>query len=268
MIIITAVTAKVNAQNPTINAFGEGLSGTMSAENGLNSIGYNPAGIYSAGLEAGISYNSRFCMKELSQKSAVATVPVSKGCFGVDFNYFGFNLYNNIQTGLGYAMNLGAGIKAGIKINYHNIHIDDSPEKTNTMTGEIGVIYSPASSIDFGAYIKNPTNQQFSNCDTIIPVELSAGIKYKFQNYGSASVELSKNNLEDQIKISLGVQGVIAERVTLLGGISTYPFEASIGVATGFEKINFQMSFVKNEYLGWIPTATIIWSNKQKSNKK
>ena len=56
-----------SAQDYTSNAYGEALCGAVSCLTGSDAAGLNPAGTALADWSAGIGYNDRFMMKELSQ---------------------------------------------------------------------------------------------------------------------------------------------------------------------------------------------------------
>lgn len=263
-IILLAALQSAQAQEFKGNAFGEGMSNAMTSESGFNSIGYNPAGIYSSDLGFGISYNSRYCMKELSQKSATMAIPVSKGCFSASFDYFGFELFNKSQAGIGYGMKLNKEIKAGVKVNYHNLHIDDTPEKFQTVTGEVGVIYTPVKSLDIGAYVTNITNSQFNETDTNLVTSVCFGLKYRFYNEGSFNIDFEKNSLKENIQVRIGVEGKIIKHVSIMGGCAAKPFNASMGIAFDFDQLKVIVTTHSNRYLGWTPIVSIVWNRNRK----
>ena len=142
LIILAALISSTcaTAQEWTSNAYGEALCGAVSCVTGSDAAGLNPAGVALSDWSAGIGYNDRFMMKELSQKSARITMPVLGGVFTPEYDYYGFSLFNTSRASLGYAKQLSKTICAGINLNYHNVHIDDSPTNANTMSGDVGVV--------------------------------------------------------------------------------------------------------------------------------
>ena len=247
------------AQEFSKNAYGEALSEAMSCQTGGYAIGYNPAGCESKKFAAVISYFDRYQIKEISQKSAGIVIPALNGCFSADFNYNGFKLFNQILTGLGYQMKLSDKIKAGAKVNYHGLNIGSSEEKYNAVSGEIGIILSPVKNFDLATYIKNPTNSQFNSCDTIIPVSIVTGIRYKFYGNGFAALDVEKNSLHDKIGINFGVGGPLSRFFEIFGGFSTFPFSISAGFGFNIDNLKVQTAVRRNEFLGYMPSVSVAW---------
>jgi hypothetical protein len=247
------------AQEWTSNAYGEALCGAVSCLTGSEAAGLNPAGVAFADWSAGIGYSDRFMMKELSQKSARMTMPVLGGVFTPEFNYYGFSLFNTSKASLGYAKQLSKTICAGITLNYHNVHIDDSPTNANTMSGDFGIIYRPTKSLTLGTYIRNISNSQYSGSDTILPALIQVGAAYSFYGGHTICVDVDRNSLISGITAHIGVIGRINENVKILAGVSTQPMTVGVGAEFGFKGFLMQFSARRNQYLGWIPSVSICW---------
>ena len=254
----------LRAQEFSSSAYGEALSDAMSCQEGLYAAGYNPAGALSENFAAGISYFDRYQLKEISQKSAAVVVPALNGCFSADFNYYGFQLFNQVLSGLGYAMKLSDKIRAGVKINYHSLNIGKSSEKFYAVSAETGVIFSPLKNFDIAAYVKNPTNSQFNSSDTLIPVAIVTGVRYKFYGSGFAALDVEKNSLYDKMPVRFGVGGSLNKFFEVYGGFSTFPLTVSAGFGFSFDGFKIMTAVRRNEFLGYMPSVSLVWEAGKK----
>lgn len=247
------------AQDWSSNAYGEALCGAVSCLTGSEAAGLNPAGVALSDWSAGIGYSNRFMMKELSQKSARITMPVLGGVFTPEFNYYGFDLFNTSRASLGYAKILSKTICAGINLNFHNVHIDDSPTNANTLSGDFGIIYCPLKSLTLGTYIRNISNSQYSDSDTIIPAQIQIGAAYNFYGGHVICIDIDRNSLFHGITAHIGIICQLRENFRILAGVSTQPI--TVGVGSEFEFKGFALQFAarRNQYLGWIPAVSVCW---------
>lgn len=255
---ICAIT-RCSAQDWSSNAYGEALCGAVSCVEGGDAAGLNPAGTALADWSAGIGYSNRFAMKELSQKSARITMPVLGGVFTPEFNYYGFSLFNTTRASLGYAKHLSQYICAGINLNYHNVHIDDSPTNANTMSGDAGIICRPSKSFMIGTFIRNISNSQYPGSDTIIPSLIQVGASYTFYGGHIISVDVDKNNLVSGITAHVGVVARVRDNFQVIAGVATQPFTLGVGTKFSFKGFVMQFAARRNQYLGWIPSAAVCW---------
>ena len=76
-------------------------------------------------ITAEIYFENRFLVKELALKAVGVVLPVNAGTFGLSFHEFGFNLYNEMMTGLAFGKKLGKSFSAGIQLDYLRIHLGE-----------------------------------------------------------------------------------------------------------------------------------------------
>ena len=261
LIILAALISSTcaTAQEWTSNAYGEALCGAVSCVTGSDAVGLNPAGVALSDWSAGISYNDRFMMKELSQKSARITMPVLGGVFTPEYDYYGFSLFNTSRASLGYAKQLSKTICAGINLNYHNVHIDDSPTNANTMSGDVGVVCHPTKSLILGTYVRNISNSQYSGGDTILPSQIQVGAAYSIYGGHSICIDIDKNSLVSGITAHIGIVARIMDNAKIIAGVSTQPFTVGAGADFSFKGFQMQFSARRNQYLGWIPSVSVCW---------
>src|ERR1035438_7204661 len=103
------------------------------------SVFNNPAGLSSLyKFSAGIYFENRFLMKELSLKAVYLDIPVKAGTFGLSCQEFGFNLYNEMKVGLAYGKKLGKSFSAGVQLDYLRIHLAEDLGTKNLFRSEFG----------------------------------------------------------------------------------------------------------------------------------
>jgi len=72
---------------------------------------------------AGIFYENRFLLKELSLKSHCNSHPCESGTFGFCFSSFGYVFYHENKYSISFAKHLEKKLSAAIAMDYENIHI-------------------------------------------------------------------------------------------------------------------------------------------------
>jgi len=84
----------------------------------------NPAGLSSLRtFAAGVYGEKRYLLKELNNYSAMIGVPTSSGNFGLEAGYFGFRDFNETKLGLIYGRNLGEKLDVGAGFFYQGIQV-------------------------------------------------------------------------------------------------------------------------------------------------
>lgn len=248
------------------SAMGEALGGAVGCCRGLSSIGCNPAGIAGSGFCAGIDYNSRFCTKELSQKSVRMAAPVYRGTASAQVCYYGFRLYNTTRASLGYALPLGKRFAAGINLSYSNIHVDDSPQRSIALSGDFGLVCSLSDSWSMQASVLNMANSQYSDCDTIIPCRIQIGAMRSFPGGHSLSLDLAKESLCDPIILHVGAVAHLCGCINAMAGFRSHPSTVGVGLGVMMRNITFQFSVRYSAYVGSSPSASLMWESQNKKN--
>ena len=176
----------LKAQNFTSGARSSSLSGASSTFSDVWSCQNNQAGLaFLTSAEAGVYYENRFLLKELSGASFVFAAPVSKkASFGFCYNTFGYSVFRQSKAGLAYAMKLSENFSAGLQLDYFTTGIQDPMNaygKRSIVTGEAGFIAKLTSQVTVSGHLFNIVRAQLAEYNNeILPVILKAGIQYKF----------------------------------------------------------------------------------------
>jgi hypothetical protein len=227
------------------------------------SVQNNQAGLgYLKNISAGIYYENRFLVNELSSKSAAFILPTQSGVFGVDMNYFGYDKYNETKVGLAYGKAFGEKISAGIKFDYLNTHIADNYGDKRNVTFEIGVLSKLSKSLSIGAHVFNPIRVKVAEYnDERIATIIKLGLMYNFSDKVIVIAETEKNiNYKPVFKA--GIEYHIIKEIYLRTGISTNPTLNTFGIGIELKKIKIDFASSINQVFGYSPQISIVYNIK------
>ncbi len=227
---------------------------------------HNPAGIaFLKNAEAGISYEKRFSMKELSTNALAVGVPIGKsGTIGFNATYFGFKNYNENQLGLTYAMRFSNKISGAVKINYQSFNIGDEYGSHQMLTAELGFQAMVIHNLWLGAHLYNPTQGKLADDpNEQLPSVLSLGAGYLFSEKFNMEISAEKNS-DEPTMIHTGIEYHPIKQFWLRAGMASQPFKSSFGF--GLELDNFLFDFAAGFHpdLGFTPTLSLTYHFNKK----
>ncbi len=245
------------------------LAGSSVSLKGFWSVYNNQAGIASyKRFAAGISYENRFLLNELSTKYGAIILPVRNGAFGLSISSFGFTLYNEKKIGLAYARNFGKYFSAGLQIDYLGIRMGNEYGKKDLFTFEVGTQAQLSKNICAGLHIFNPPQIKLSDrYDERLPAVIKFGITYTFSQKILSALEIEKNTNFNAL-IRVAIEYKITESVSLRIGIASKPFENSFGAGFRLAGFIFDISSSYHPDLGFISQASIIFEIKSNNKNK
>jgi hypothetical protein len=214
----------------------------------------NPAGLADLNkIEAGIYYENRFLLKELSLKSFVFDLPLKSGVFGLNINTFGFNLYNENKFGLAYAKKLFNNLSAGIQLDYLYTHIAENYGNKANLTFEIGIRGQIYKNLVIAAHVFNPYRTKLSDFnDENIPSIMKFGLLYIPVTKINLCAEVEKN-IYYPLLFKCGIEYNIIKSIFIRTGISTNPVINTFGFGFNFSKFKLDFSSSIHQVLGYSP---------------
>jgi hypothetical protein len=220
---------------------------------------HNQAGL--AGLEsfsAGVFYESRFMVDELSHVAGSLVIPVKAGTFGFSFSQFGKGTYKEHKVGLAFAKSLTKRINAAIQLDYLSELYPENDRAIGFATFEAGVVYAATNDLIFGAHIFNPISGGFDTTEGLqrMPVIFRIGGHYQFPKMVLLTVETEKST-KNPFVIKSGLEFSPVKNLALRFGVSGKPvnYGAGIGFQTG--KIVTDIGFNYHGNLGLTPSVSI-----------
>lgn len=226
----------------------------------------NQAGL--ANLEkpfAGISYENRFLLKELSRNLVGIAIPTESGTISLSALSFGYSLYNEAKYGLGYARKLSDKMSMGVQLNYMTIRQGNADfGNARNLTVELGIQAELTEDLRIGVHVFNPTQTELiENGLEKIPTVFRMGGQYFVSEKVFVLVE-SEKELDRPALFKAGLQYHILEKLYLRGGISTNPTYTSIGF--GYVLDQFKIDFATNyqPILGYTPQFSLSYQFDKK----
>ena len=250
-------------ENFIIGARSAGIAHSSVAIMDVWAVQNNPACMVDINkITAGLYYENRFLVKELSLKSFVVAFPANFGVIGASFNYFGFNLFNESKIGLAYARKFGERFSAGLQLDYLSTRIGENYGNKSLVTFDIGVCSKINDKLTIAAHIFNPVNARISKAyDERVPAIVKIGTAYFISDDLLISFEADKN-IDNPPVIKTGIEYLLMKKVYLRTGISTNPFVNFFGVGFNYKKFTVDFSSSIHQVLGFSSQLSLIYKFK------
>jgi hypothetical protein len=233
------------------------------------SIQNNPAGMaLQPSLSAGVYYENRFLMKELSLKGAAVVAPTRFGVLGVSFNQFGYALYNENKFGLAYARSFGKLLRIGLQLDYQTTNIAESYKDARFVTFELGVQSTLNEKLSLGAYVYNPVRMEIADYpDESTPMVMRFGLTYSLnpEFIGVAEIE---QNFQTKASLRVGLEYAIHQKFFIRTGISTNPGLFTMGAGIHFRQLQFHIAASMHQILGVTTQAGLIYQFAKKQTNE
>ena len=228
------------------------------------SIQNNPAGMANYRFfGVGISYENRFFMKELSLYNAALVMPMKIGIFGLSFNRFGFESFNENKLGLAYARSFGPYLKMGLKLDYLWFKFSDEYAKRRTATFELGIQSDVTQDLCVGVYIFNPINVKLKTIhNERVPIVFRFGLSYKITKDFLATSEVEYNS-DNSLDYRFGLEYNTLKEFYIRVGVHTNPATACFGIGYSLNRVVIDVSATMNQYTGVSFQSSLIFKIKE-----
>ncbi|MBU2020067.1 MAG: type IX secretion system membrane protein PorP/SprF [Bacteroidetes bacterium] len=256
--------------------FGQGYVPMGARENGMGSAGvtaensnsffFNPGSIGSIEtVEIGINYQNRFLLKEFSEQTISAIVPLKKGVFSCGMYHAGNTLYQNTRVGAGYALALADHFFMGVQFNYQGIVLPEYYGRASKMTGEFGIYYKHNEHWKLGAAVFNFSNSRLSDFqDDRLSSLIRIGVNYQPSSIVQIVAEINKDLENDLPYLNAGLEYQPLSSLFLRVGIGTQPSNIGFGFGYKYKRLRFDLSCRYHPTLGFLPQIGLIYSSGEK----
>ena len=246
-------------ENHPIGARSLALSHAFISVSDVWSTFHNQAGITGIeGFSAGVFYESKFMIDELSLAAGSIILPVNAGTFGFSFYQFGEGSFKESKIGLTFAKQLSEKLSAAIQLDYFSQRLPENSRAFGFATFEAGIIYSPNNKLFLGAHVFNPisngveTSEGKQKSATVFRI----GGHYQFDEMILVTVETLKD-LENPFILKTGIEFSPAKNLALRFGVSGKPVNYTAGIGYSFGKVTADIGFSYHGNLGITPSVSI-----------
>ncbi len=236
------------------------MGGASVAVSDFWSASNNPAGTaWLKGFSAGISFENRFLMKELSFQQGAIIYAVKPGSFALSVSHFGTSGYQEFHTGISYSRKFGRSFSTGIQLDYLRLGMPEDYGSKNLISCEIGLQFKPTDRLLAGILIANPVPVKVTwNPVEYLPVTFCAGISYRFSENFMAVVEAEKE-LTRALVIRIGAEYQIAGRFSIRAGLGTNPWIVTFGMGIKIGRLTLDIASGYHQELGFSPGGSLLY---------
>jgi hypothetical protein len=229
---------------------------------------HNQAGLgFVRDISAGVSYENRFLIKEISVRGGTVALPIKAGTFGLCITNFGYSQYSENKYSLSFAKAFGDKLSAGIAMDYLSTKIAEGYGTRGALAAEAGIIAKPIKALTIGAHVYNPTRAKISEYDNErLPTIIRLGADYLFSDKVRIAVEAQKD-MKYKAEFKAGLEYLPVKELYLRIGISTNPTLSSFGFGINLKNFKIDVAANYHQTLGISPQLSLSYTFA-KSEKK
>lgn len=261
----TLLSTTSNALNEPIGGKASGMSNASVTNTDCWAIQHNQAGLaYTKNISAGLYYENRFGLKNMSFKTAVLVIPTKAGTIGASMTYFGYDQFNESTFGIAYAKSFGEKFSAGMKLNVLRTSIADNYGQQSTIAAEVGIRYQLNKNLIIGSHVYNPTRAKKDDYnDERIPTIVNIGCSYMVSEKVHLALESEKNTAFDPI-LKIGIEYHPVKMLYLRTGVSTNPLMNAFGFGIEYPQATLDFAMSYHQTLGFTPHVSIVFHSAKK----
>lgn len=243
-LLITGSAIAQNGRPPVAGAQGMAMGNSSITLQGINSAFGNQAGLaYLESFEVSLFGQQRFLINDLGDYAIAAAYPTNSGVFGVSFQYYGIEAYNEQKVGLAYARKLIDKLSIGAQIDFLSTRI---PEYGNNglLTFEIGFHSQLTKELAIAGHIFSPMRVNVTE-EEELPSYLKFGLSYSPAKQLLVVAEFVKH-IDYDISFHGGIEYLIYKSFYLRAGFQTQPSQMTFGLGFYLEnglKIDLASSY-------------------------
>lgn len=226
---------------------------------------HNQAGLaWLESPQAGVYYQNKFTVSQLSNLGVAYAHPLKKGTIGVQWSNFGYSLYQENKVGLAYAMQLSEKFSAGVQLDYLNTRLGGIYGSKSTLAAEVGLQARLTSKLSIGAHVYNPTRSRLNEFNNeAVATIMRLGIDYQFSDKVMVVVETEKD-VDYVGMLKTGIEYKANEKFYFRAGVATGPTLGSFGFGLNLEQYKLDIATSYHQTLGFSPEISFTYHFKKK----
>jgi hypothetical protein len=255
----------------TAGGRGAALGNASTALADFWSLQNNQAGLASLDrIAAAVFYQNRYMVSEMGSRGAGLILPTQTGVLGIQFQKFGYAMYNENKIGLAFGKKLGNDFSLGVQLDYLDYRITGDYGNSGALTFEIGAMKTVNENLVIAAHLFNPVRVKVGNeYAEPIPAVFKLGVGWSVSNELLLLLETEKD-IHFKPLLRGGLEYKAAEGAFARIGFSTLPARTGsekLNVASlfsfgfGLELSHFTVDFgaTVHQILGWSPAISVVY---------
>lgn len=257
MLLVLSVPVVAQTLRQPLSAIYLGLNAYSTQHTDVFSFVHNQASLAELKTAtAGVYGERRFLLAATDVYTAAIAVPTSKGNFGIDLNYAGFENYTEDQLGLAFARNIGKKADLGIQFNHYAYRVPYYGGD-GAVNVEIGFITHLTDQLNMGIHVYNPVGGNFSKSGEKLSTVYSMGLGYDASDDLFVGGEFVKEE-SFPTNINAGIQYRFEKLFFARAGIATANSETYMGFGVCWDIFRIDISAGFHPQLGVSPGLLFI----------
>lgn len=251
--------ALTTAENYPSGARATGLSNAFVSISDPWSTFHNQATLADLNtINAGLFYESKFGIDELSLSAGSFVLPTKAGVFGFSLYQFGEGTFKEHKIGLAYALSLSEKLNAAVQLDYFSQQLPENSTSYGFATFEFGLAYKTTEQLTLGFHVFNPIKNGFEwpGQENFKTSSYRLGGHYDFLDLALISAEVQKTS-NYQALWKTGLEFSPVKNLDLRFGISGRPVQYTLGLGYRIKKVSTDIAFSYHSYLGLTPSISL-----------
>lgn len=217
---------------------------------------------YAEKPELGILFENRYIISQLSTKSVQLELPTHLVNIGFSYSYFGYSLYHEMITGVGFARNFSDKFALGVQFDYYTAYFSASNSYRGALFPQVGlsVRFSPVFSCGFSMLNPFQSNIETEFTKKRLPSVYSLGTEYFFSPEVVWRTQIDKE-VSSNYRFATGFEYQMLQQLTVkLGTYGSDYLVSCIGLGFKTGSFRFDLNCDIHPILGICPLAAIKYS--------
>lgn len=215
----------------------------------------------------GVSYETRFLLRELQSQSIAVAQPLKTGVLSFGGQFYGYETFRTNRIGVGYSMKLSDNLAVGVQLNYLSLRLDPFYGIKHSVTGEVGMLATLGEELTFGFSVVNLGRTRLSEFqDDRFSTIMRLGASYKLMEELLFVVELEQEVTYDT-RLRAGLEYNPTKRFYFRCGVEGAPMDFSFGTGFKFGNLKLDLATYYSQILGWTPNASLIYNFNTTNNE-
>lgn len=259
-VLLVFLSFKAIADDPFIVPAGApeaGMSYSCVSKQGFWSSFSNQASlVYEKSLSAGINYENRFGITELSTRTAAVIIPSGRATLGALYSNFGYREFTRHTAGIACGMTLSGKMSAGVQIDCFIEKTPGDYRERRALTFEAGILIIASEKTRIGIQIFNPVPGSIRK--TYLPSAIRAGAGINLSKSFFASAELQMCTGRDP-ELRTGFEYSVREKFRVRGGFCSNNASFSFGTGYIMRTVAIDLGMATHERLGITSSVSLIF---------
>lgn len=188
---------------------------------------------------------------ELTDMSAIGSMPTKFGVASLGFHRYGDNLFNETRVRLGYK-NEWQKLHFGIAANYNTISFGADYGSGSALGVDLGIAAELTKELWVGAKSTNINRPNYKGIDEDLPREIAIGFSYGLNELAVFAFDIVKD-VRFPVSYRGGMEITIIESLKGRVGVTTEPLTYSLGFGYSKERWDINFAVQKHQLLGFSP---------------